>query len=375
MMACRERRRRSACLRNWLRRSKWFFGQNLQTGNAILYDVFEKDNYNIAVMGMTGLGKSTLVKTLMSRMALLNEDMMLYAFDSIVSPEYAVGPDGTYESSFAGITKCHVHRFDPKVGGGPGPLPRLRRRRPRGQFIGDILDLPKGEDLDELHLASRKVSNVQELYSVVPQSLRKKLEARLPPYEFLFKGETTFYDKMVFVLNDIENPELRDAAPVPLPVGRLEPDQQDGERRQEEGGGHRRGMGARGEETGHGQALLPHGRGLRPQDREDRDGTTGRASSSRRSSSRTSWGEGTRSGPGREMVESCATKIVLRQDEAASATLKEAFRLSEVEEKFIVNARIGQGILVTPEGRLPFYNMLSDEERRLFTTKPKEVTA
>jgi hypothetical protein len=45
-----------------------------------------------------------------------------------------------------------------------------------------------------------------------------------------------------------------------------------------------------------------------------------------------------------------------------------------MEEKFIINASAGQGILITPEGRLPFYNMLSDEERWLFTTKPKEVT-
>jgi len=53
----------------------------------------------------------------------------------------------------------------------------------------------------------------------------------------------------------------------------------------------------------------------------------------------------------------------------------EAFNLSNVEENLIVNAKIGQGILVTQEGRIPFYNFLSDEERRLFTTKPKEVTA
>jgi len=46
-----------------------------------------------------------------------------------------------------------------------------------------------------------------------------------------------------------------------------------------------------------------------------------------------------------------------------------------VEEKFIINSKIGQGILVTQEGRIPFYNFLSDEERRLFTTKPKEVSA
>ena len=188
-----------------------FFGQNLQTGNAILYDVFEKENYNIAVMGMTGLGKSTLVKTLMSRMALLNEDLMLYAFDSIVSPEYAVGPDGTYESSFAGNHQVPRPQVRPQGRGGLGPLPRFFGDGDlAARFIGDILDLPKGEDLDELHLASRRVSNVQELYSVVPQGLRKKLEARLPPYEFLFRERTTFYDKMVFVLKDIENPELRD---------------------------------------------------------------------------------------------------------------------------------------------------------------------
>ena len=53
----------------------------------------------------------------------------------------------------------------------------------------------------------------------------------------------------------------------------------------------------------------------------------------------------------------------------------EALGLSEVEDKFFVNAKIGQGILVTPEGRLPFYNMLSDEEKRLFTTHMKKVTS
>ena len=50
--------------------------------------------------------------------------------------------------------------------------------------------------------------------------------------------------------------------------------------------------------------------------------------------------------------------------------------LSDGEEKFIINAKIGpRGILVTQKGRIPFFNLLSDEEKRLFTTKPKEVTA
>jgi len=68
-------------------------------------------------------------------------------------------------------------------------------------------------------------------------------------------------------------------------------------------------------------------------------------------------------------------KIILEQDQAAAQVVREAFNLSESEEKFIFNAEAGQGILVTPEGRIPFYNYLSDAERRLFTTRPRDVTA
>jgi hypothetical protein len=80
-------------------------------------------------------------------------------------------------------------------------------------------------------------------------------------------------------------------------------------------------------------------------------------------------GRGGATSPGRVIIESCSTKVVLKQDQATTKVLKEAFNLSDGEEKFIVNAKIGQGILVTQEGRIPFYNLLSDEERRLFTTK------
>ncbi len=68
-------------------------------------------------------------------------------------------------------------------------------------------------------------------------------------------------------------------------------------------------------------------------------------------------------------------KIVPEQDRAAAQVLREAFNLSESEERFIFNAKTGEGILVTPEGRIPFYNYLSDIERQLFTTRPRDVTA
>jgi len=52
-------------------------------------------------------------------------------------------------------------------------------------------------------------------------------------------------------------------------------------------------------------------------------------------------------GPGKIIIECCSTKIALKQDQAASPVFKEAFNLSDGEEKFIVNAKIGQGILAT----------------------------
>ncbi len=49
--------------------------------------------------------------------------------------------------------------------------------------------------------------------------------------------------------------------------------------------------------------------------------------------------------------------------------------LSDGEEKFIVNAKIGQGMRGTREGGRSHVDFLGDEEGMLFTTNLKEVTA
>ncbi len=76
---------------------------------------------------------------------------------------------------------------------------------------------------------------------------------------------------------------------------------------------------------------------------------------------------------GRPMIESCSTKIVLKQDEAASDLLTEQLSMSHDEGRFIQKCTQGQGLLLTPEGRVQFYNLLSDDEKKSFTTKPKEM--
>ncbi len=74
------------------------------------------------------------------------------------------------------------------------------------------------------------------------------------------------------------------------------------------------------------------------------------------------------------MVELCATKYLLRQDQKSAAdTLRDKFTLSDDERDATLNARPGDGILVTGEGRIPFHNRLGSREEKLFSTAPRDV--
>jgi hypothetical protein len=353
-----------------------FLGQNLQTGNSILYDVFEKENYNLALMGTSGFGKSTFVKTFLGRMLNQDKDMMVFLFDSIVRPEYALGPDGTYESSFAGITGCTVRRFNGEKGAGLDPFAVFPEKRMAANFLASVAKVEGDQDLlDDLYLTSQRASSVGELVELAPADLKKRLQANLPPYRFLFEGEMEIFPRMVFVLYDLPPGEIRDAAAF-LALSAVWRKIQDK---------------AIPEETRKaividegwslveinprtGRPYFPLAVEYVPEiARTGRHYKTAFVIATQLVSDL--MGRGGSTGPGRVIIESCSTKIVLKQDQAATQVLKEAFNLSDSEEKFIVNAKIGQGILVTQEGRLPFYNLLSDDEKRLFTTKPTEVTA
>jgi hypothetical protein len=354
-----------------------FLGQNLATGNAILYDLFEKENYNLSVMGMSGFGKSTFIKTYLSRMLRENNDMMVYLFDSIVRPEYSVSPDGKYETSFAGLTGCKVHRFSSGSGVGLDPFAIFPTKRIAANFLASVAKVENDADLlADLYIVSEGASNVGELIELASGDLKKRLLANLPPYRFLFEGSMEIYPRMVFVLYDLPPGELRDAAAFlalsaiwrkiqdtdTIPIARRKSIVID------------EGWSLVEINPRTGRPYFPLAVEYVPEiARTGRHYNAAFVFASQLVSDL--MGRGGVYGPGRIIIESCSTKIVLKQDQAASQVLKEAFNLSDAEEKFIINAKIGQGILVTQEGRIPFYNFLSDEERVLFTTKPKEVTA
>jgi energy-coupling factor transporter ATP-binding protein EcfA2 len=350
-----------------------FVGQNLQTSNAILYDIFEKENYNVALMGESGFGKSTLIKTLMSRMLSQNEGMAMFVFDSIVRPEYAVGPDGSYENSFAGLTKSVVHRFREDEGAGLDPFKVFGDGRRAARFIASITGVEEEPDLlADLYIAAQKSGSVGELVSNAQEPLLKRLKANLPPYRFLFEGEMKVYNKTVFVLNDIQNPELRDAAAFLTfsAIWRLVKDKMPVSMRKaivvDEGWS----LVEKNPRTG--KPYFPLAVEYVPEiARTGRHYNTCFLIATQLVSD--FMGRAGEYGPGRPMVESCATKIILKQDYAAAPVLTEALSLSGEEEKFILNADVGKGILATQEGKLFFYNMLSETERKLFTTRPNEV--
>ncbi|HEV2226244.1 MAG TPA: hypothetical protein VGR56_05495 [Nitrososphaerales archaeon] len=350
-----------------------FMGRNLQTGNAILYNVFEKENYNVALMGESGFGKSALIKTLMSRMLSQNEGMVMFVFDSITKPEYAVGPDGTYENSFAGLTKSVVHRFREDEGAGLDPFKVFGDARRAARFIASIIGIENEPDvLADLYLAAQRSGSVKELVAGAREPLLKRLEANLPPYAFLFEGDMKVYNKMVFVLNDIENPEIRDAAAFLTfsAIWRLVKDKMPVSMKKaivvDEGWS----LVEKNPRTG--KPYFPLAVEYVPEiARTGRHYNTCFLIATQLVSD--FMGREGEYGPGRPMVESCATKIILKQDHAAAPILAEALSLSSEEEKFILNADIGKGILATQEGKLFFYNMLSEMEGRLFTTRPRDV--
>ena len=353
-----------------------FLGRNLQTGNAILYDVFEKENYNVAIMGQSGFGKSTFIKSFFSRMALQYPELAMFVFDSIAKTEYALGPDGKYESSFAGLTGCQVHSYTGSSGLDPFSIFPDKNRGT--EFVASIAKIEEGTEMwDDLSNTAKGCSSVKDLISASPPLLKKRLEATVQPYEFLFGGgepssTMPFYERMVFVLNDIQSKKLRDAAAFltfsavwerivkkQLPVKQKKVIVID------------EGWALVEKDPSTGKSYFPMAVEYVPEiARTARHYNCSFVIATQLVTD--FFGRAGDYGPGRPMVESCATKIILKQDDAASKAIREAFLISPQDERFILNAKIGEGLLVTHDGHLRFYNQLGHSEETMFTTSPKD---
>ncbi|MCL2135764.1 MAG: ATP-binding protein [Candidatus Bathyarchaeota archaeon] len=75
---------------------------------------------------------------------------------------------------------------------------------------------------------------------------------------------------------------------------------------------------------------------------------------------------------GRAVIENCATKIMLRQDESAIHMAGQTIGLSTTEMKTLLELNQGQGLLTAGDIHLPIDFLATQEEYNIFTTKPTE---
>jgi type IV secretory pathway VirB4 component len=76
---------------------------------------------------------------------------------------------------------------------------------------------------------------------------------------------------------------------------------------------------------------------------------------------------------GQAVVANAATQILLRQAPQTLDALADAFRLSEGEQRWLLAAQPGQGILLGGLERVAFDTLASPDEHRLVTTNPAET--
>ncbi|HUH82660.1 MAG TPA: DUF87 domain-containing protein, partial [Nitrososphaerales archaeon] len=333
-----------------------FLGTNTMTKGPIIYDVFRKGNPHILVVGRTGMGKSMLLKSWVSRMARTHPDLAFMVFDSVTQSEYGRGADGTEEHSFAGVTGAKVVRFNPSQPMGLDPLRFFGKKQ-----AASLLAKMSGIGIDERDLRAElseivqagSTSTVQDVYQAkMSEELRRRVNGNLKPMDFMFEGEPQRpYTRTVFVLDDLpSDEEIRGSAVVlatALAMAALKslPTPQKKVLLIDEAWAF----------------LATDDRG-RLYFSEATDIVSEMARTGRHYNIAlvlaTQYGKDLMGGQGKTVLESCATKVLLHQDTAGqgggSDLAQQIFGMSDQERAFIERADRGFGILFTEQGRVPF---------------------
>jgi len=75
---------------------------------------------------------------------------------------------------------------------------------------------------------------------------------------------------------------------------------------------------------------------------------------------------------GKAVIENCATKIMLRQDESAIKQAGQTIGLSVAEMETLLELNQGQGLITAGDIHLPIDFIATQQEYNIFTTKPTE---
>ncbi|MEM3452726.1 MAG: ATP-binding protein [Candidatus Hadarchaeum sp.] len=336
-------------------------GVNRLTGAPVIFDPYLRMNQNIAIIGVTGSGKSFSSKTILTRLMERDPDLAFFIID----------PENEYSRAMLPVDlTCQVVHVGRTHQLGLDPFLLFPNSKDMVlEIIADLLGVADDPDrLSELQVAVQKSSSLQELRKGVAGSLRKRVDGLLKgPDGFLFSGKPApIRDRAIFSFW-----ELHQAMRIS----------------KERGGAL------------HLASLLVFGKIWKRIEELPRERlkvvvvdevwlyTQLPASASfleyvaRRGRKRNVLfllcsqrpADVFASEKGKAVIENCATKVLLNQDESSAALLKQAFDLTDYEVEQCTSFSPGDAIILSKGIRAPVRIMCTPEEYARFTTKATEV--
>jgi len=322
-----------------------FLGINLNTGAPVIYDPMLRPNYNVAVIGASGAGKSYTGKIILSRYLAKDPDASFFIID----------PENEYIHLPIPITQ--KINYKPGTELGFDPL-AIFNKLDAIEIIKQVTHIPPELD-GELKAGVQKARTLKELYSNAPESLKSYLKSMVEgPESFIFSGTPAeFADRIIFGFRELENEMLKEIVSLivfgkvwkvinELPVQRQKLLIID-------------------------EAWLYMGIPIAAKFLD----TVSRMGRKRNVMFLilTQRPEDILQGVGRGILENSATKIIMKQNEIAAPLVKEAFGLSETEEEMVQNFEPGDAILISENVHVSLHFYATEEEDKLFTTKPSEI--
>lgn len=337
-----------------------FLGVNRLTGAPVMFDPHLRMNQNIVIIGKSGSGKSFTSKIFLSRLLQKHKNLAFY----IVDPENEYGEVGR----LSGAEVLDI-TTDKKLGLDPVRIFADNKDTAAG-IVADLSGIEDNRSYQELRTIVGVSQDMLDVYQNSPGSLKDRLAPFVTgPDSFLTMGEPQqFSERMVFNLSALH----RQLAPtqrrsltfqaanilvfskiwqmldntkfLPLHIPKL----------------------VVVDELWLYTSMPASASFLEGVSRRGRKRNVILLLNSQRLA------DVIENQSGKAVIENCATKALLRQDESAIRLASETIGLSPAEMEALLELGPGQGLVVTDDIHVPVDFVATKEEYAVFTTKPAE---
>ncbi|MCL2135616.1 MAG: DUF87 domain-containing protein [Candidatus Bathyarchaeota archaeon] len=337
-----------------------FLGLNRLTGAPVMFDPHLRMNQNILVMGKSGAGKSFTSKIILARLLQKHKNLAYF----IIDPENEYSNIGhLYGADVLNVTTNHQLGLDPVQ------IFSDNKDTATG-ILSDITGITNNHEYQELRTIIGNSHDLIEVYQNSPTHLKEHLTPLVTgPDNFLTMGQPhNFSNHMIFNLNALHRQltitqkrsltfqaanilifskiwqMLDNTKFLPLHIPKL----------------------VLIDELWLYTSLPASASFLEGVSRRGRKRNITLLLNSQRLA------DIVENPSGRAVIENCATKILLRQDESAIRFTGQTLGLSNTEMETLLELGQGQGQITAGDIHLPINFLSTDEEYTVFTTKPTE---